>query len=299
MTSTAIALVLLSAVLHSLWNLASKKVAGTLPLFAWANVVGAVLLVPVVFVYRNAFFNWPPAVGWLLVVTGFFQVVYFAGLSRAYRTGDLGVVYPLARALPVLLVAVASSFLGSQAPMSADAVAGVALVVGGCLLLPLQRWKDGYPSRYRSAAGGFAFVAACGTTGYTLVDSEGLRLLREGFPGLLPWETSLCYLFGEALSSASWLSACGFALGRGEMMRSWRERKGTAVFVGAASYVTYGLVLWAMNHVSNVSYVVALRQASIVISVGLGILVLGERAYLPRVSGALGVVAGLVLVALS
>ena len=43
---------------------------------------------------------------WLLLASALFQGIYYVGLTRSYRSSDFTVVYPLARALPVLLLAV-------------------------------------------------------------------------------------------------------------------------------------------------------------------------------------------------
>jgi uncharacterized membrane protein len=61
---------------------------------------------------------------------------------------------------------------------------------------------------------------------------------------------------------------------------------------------TYGLVLLAMTMTENVSYIVALRQLSIVIGMVLGVVFLFERLLLTRVVGSVMILLGLVLVAL-
>lgn len=301
MTLTAVLLVVLSAVLHSAWNFASKKEGEGVGVafFAWANVFAVLFLLPVAFLCWPILSRLPAAVAGLLVLTGFFQILYFAGLAPAYRGGDLSLVYPLVRSLPVLLVAVVAAFFPTQERLTPLALGGMLLVVTGCLLLPLERISQWHPSRYLQATSAFAVVAACGTAGYSMVDSEGLRLLREGFPSAGKWALSLAYLFGEAVTSAAWLTLYAALVDRKALTASLQQQKRTAAFVGVASYVTYGLVLVAMHFAANVSYVVALRQASIVLSVGLGVLVLREPAHGPKMAGAGLVTAGLILVALA
>jgi len=300
MTLSAAFLVLLSAVLHSAWNFASKKEGESVSvaLFAWANAFAVVFLLPVAFFSWSILRSLPPSVAWLLVLTGFFELLYFAGLAPAYRGGDLSLVYPLARSLPVLLVAVVAAFIPTQERLTPLSVCGMLLVVAGCFLLPLARISEWHPTRYLHATSAFALLAACGTAGYSTVDSEGLRLLREGFPAAGKSELALAYLFGEAVTSAAWLALYAVLKDWKELARSWKQQKRAAAFIGAASYVTYGLVLMAMHFATNVSYVVALRQTSIVLSVALGVLVLGEPAPGPKMVGGGLVTAGLILVAL-
>jgi drug/metabolite transporter (DMT)-like permease len=254
-------------------------------------------LLPVAVFGSAVLLRLPAAVLWLLLLTGLFQVFYFAGLSPAYGRGELSVVYPLVRSFPVLLVAGVTAFLPSQAPPALLALGGMGALVVGCFVLPLRAIRDWRPSGYFDAASGYALLAAFGTAGYSLVDSEALRLMCEGFPGRPKWELSLVYLFGEAVTSAGWLLLYAAVLNRGDLLRSLREQKATASFIGGASYLTYALVLLAMHFARNVSYVVALRQTSIVISMLLGILVLGEPRHLLKLAGAGLITLGLVLVA--
>ncbi|MCB8945767.1 MAG: hypothetical protein H6658_18620 [Ardenticatenaceae bacterium] len=46
-----------------------------------------------------------PATWPYLLVTGCFQAMYYLGLLQGYKSGDFTVVYPVARALPVLILA--------------------------------------------------------------------------------------------------------------------------------------------------------------------------------------------------
>ena len=64
------------------------------------------------------------------------------------------------------------------------------------------------------------------------------------------------------------------------------------VAMGVLIYTAYGLVLWAYQLSWQISYVVALRQFSIVIGVAIGVLFLGEAAPAPRIAGAVVIVAG-------
>ena len=64
------------------------------------------------------------------------------------------------------------------------------------------------------------------------------------------------------------------------------------VLIAALMYVTYALVLWAYQMSWQTSYVVALRQFSIVAGVAGGTLLLGETAGTLRIAGAGMIVAG-------
>ena len=59
----------------------------------------------------------PPFVWLCVICSGFFLAVYMAGLAGAYRTGDMSVAYPLARALPVLFITAITLLLGLGTPV--------------------------------------------------------------------------------------------------------------------------------------------------------------------------------------
>ena len=65
---------------------------------------------------------------------------------------------------------------------------------------------------------------------------------------------------------------------------------------GVVIMATYGLVLASMAYVTNVSYVAAFRQLSIPIGAILGITLLHEPRYLPKLIGIGIVCIGLILV---
>ena len=76
------------------------------------------------------------------------------------------------------------------------------------------------------------------------------------------------------------------------------SKKIMALLTGAAATVAYVTILLAMGLVSNVSYVVALRQLSVPLGVILGVVVLREPRYTPKLVGVAIIFAGMVLVAL-
>ena len=84
---------------------------------------------------------------------------------------------------------------------------------------------------------------------------------------------------------------------RQDVVQAWKIRK-FATLAGAMMSATYGLVLYAMTMTENVSYVVALRQMSIVIGIVLGIIVLSEKVLLTRIVGSILILMGLIVVVL-
>ncbi len=76
--------------------------------------------------------------GWL-VLSGFCQMLYMGGLAWAYARGEVSVLYPIARALPVVMVPLVSiAWLGNRGLGLWDGV-GMLLIMLGALGLPLSR----------------------------------------------------------------------------------------------------------------------------------------------------------------
>ncbi len=298
MTPLAIFLITVSAVIHAAWNLLSKQSRPTPAFFFLADMVGALCLAPLLWYYRGVLPLIPGSVWGLLVVTGVFQAVYYSSLAAAYRSGALSVVYPLARALPVLMVMGTSLALGRQRSMSFPAMAGMPLVAFGMLLLPKKIFKDWRIQDYLNLPCLFALLAAVGTTGYSLIDDEALRRLRvhlSGSMAVVP--VTLIYAALEGVSTSVFLG-CGVALGkRKEIGRLLRTSKLSIVATGVAIYLCYVLVLIAMAFVSDISYVVGFRQIGILLGVLAGIWILKEPRYPPKLAGAVLLFIGLFFLA--
>jgi drug/metabolite transporter (DMT)-like permease len=78
----------------------------------------------------------------------------------------------------------------------------------------------------------------------------------------------------------------------------WRDTWPTAVTGGLLSLMAYLLVLTAMR-LTQVSYVAALRETSVVFAAGLGARVLGEPYGGPRIAASAVVACGLFLLVLA
>lgn len=299
MTPFALLLVGLSAFLHAFWNFLSQRRDPSATFFLLASVIASLSYLPVLFIFREGLSLIPTAVWGWIAVTGAVQAVYYICLAAAYRSGDLSHAYPLARALPVVLVAMVSVLLGRGRQIEPLAYLGFATVTAGCLLLPLPTLRGFDLRPYRQTWVVFALLAALCITAYTLIDDQALRSLRS-----LP---------GEGLSTLGWallygeletISLTGFLLvfvlawprERQVLLHASRPAWARAALMGFIITATYALVLVAMGYVSNVSYVFAFRQLSIPIGAALGMLVRREPAYPPKLVGIGLVVAGLVLV---
>lgn len=296
MSSIALLLLTLSAMAHASWNLFGKQAASAGLAFYWlTSLVAAILSLPLLY-YFSAFMQGLPFSFWLLVLaTGISQVVYFSGLAGTYRFGAFALSYPLARALPVVLVPVGSIIFLHSIPSLA---AGIGIVIVMLAMLLLLRSEGDTGQRHLAIL--FAVIAAAGTVGYSLIDFYALSLLRQLYPQHAPWHLMLFYAACQACAT---LLIISFMLcsrqQRAKCRQASIQHAKTAVLAGLVIFVTYGLVMLSFMFVSNVSYVVAFRQLSIPIGILLAVIFLKETVSARIAVSNLLLLCGLLMVVLN
>lgn len=292
----ALTLLGVSAVLHASWNLLGKRGRPSLAFFNLAMLYGGLLYLPILLWSGWSISQTPMAFWGWLAASGLCQALYMGGLAWAYARGDISLLYPLARALPVVMVPVVGLMLALEPWPSGLHLTGFMLIMLGALLMP-RGSRVPTSSRVALPALGFVLLAALGTTGYSLVDKQAVDVL--GVSGMSAIQAGASFMVLQALVSAAWMLPIVALIPdeRREMRLILRQIDMWPCLTGIMMMGTYGLVLVAMAMSSNVSQVVALRQLSIPIGVLLGILYLGERPGGWRLAGLAILLSGLVMVA--
>jgi drug/metabolite transporter (DMT)-like permease len=289
-TTSALLLVLISAFLHAAWSAAIK---GSRDPLAFNLLQTLATLVPAVAVLCQVdLFAIPRDVWLVLAGTSIAHGFYFFFLTRALEEGDLTLVYPIARSTPALLPFIAAPWLGES--VSLAGAAGIAVVVAGVWLVYSQGRVRLQGLFGRGA--GFAFLTLATTVAYSLFDKAAMTGL-DAVPLQTPIPRSVLVFF--LLSTGGALVFLPLAANRlltasirETARREWRR----ALAAAAVSFVGYGLILEAFRSASA-SYVVAVRQTSVLFAVALGILLLGERPGRIRMLGAAATVLGVALIA--
>src|ERR1700759_463716 len=126
----ALALILLSAIVHAVVNILTKRAENKYAMRLLIGVFSALFVAPFLF-----FVPLPtgPAI-WFLVGTGFVHAVYELFLVRSYESADFSAVYPIARGTGPLFTALGSVFLLGEHP-GPFVFVGVALVCGGVIAM--------------------------------------------------------------------------------------------------------------------------------------------------------------------
>jgi len=284
-------IVLTSALLHAWWSVAIKGSGDPLAfnVLQWLWFSLALLVVgPWIDLSVISGDVW-----WLLVAAGITHGFYFYWLSRAFEGGDLGLVYPIVRSTPAFLPLFAIPLLG-EVPSPAGLL-GIAGVVAG---LWLVQSSDRLKARDFAASGlRFAYLTLAATVAYSLVDKQAMTELVAGPPaGPIPW-AFLYMLLLSGLSGGVLVPLVLRTRGLRRLRNECGGLLGRAGLAAAVSGLGYGLCLMALE-TSDASYVVAVRQASVLFAALLAVPMLGERMDSRRLLGAVATVVGVTLIAL-
>jgi uncharacterized membrane protein len=287
-----IALVLASALLHAGWSVSIKQSGD--PLLFNVLQLPVLCLVFAVQVPGVSFAEVPSLVWWLLPATAVAHTAYVYWLCRAFEHGDLSLVYPIARSTPALLPFAAVPLLGEQ--ISLLGAVGIGVVVAGVWLIQgVGRWTL---RELAQPAARYAFLTLGATVAYSLIDKAAMASF-SGSTWSAPLPASLFYFLLLSLAYGTLyvplvLWRRGFAALRLATGSSFRA----ATLASLVSLGSYTLVLQALA-TGKVSYVVAMRQTSVLFAIAIAGWWLGERPSASRVAGAVATVAGVALIAFS
>jgi drug/metabolite transporter (DMT)-like permease len=268
--------VLAAAVMHAGWNVLVKlKLDRLLSLFliqALMALLGAAMLL--VFPFPS-----PESLPYALT-SGVLHLGYNLFLARAYKTGDLSQVYPIARgAAPLLTLLV--TWLTIQERIGPIGVAGIAILVAGIWFVSLVGKRS---VRLDGLTLFFAFGTSVFIAAYTVVDGLGGR--ASGSPS---GYAALVFVFDGLFLSVAVLGMRGTEAFR-HVAPFWKSGlAGAALSAGA-----YWIAIWAMS-LAPIATVAALRETSILFVMLMSMRVLKETVTPARIAGAVLIVAGAVL----
>lgn len=279
-----VAIVLLAAVLHVVWNVLLKTSGDPIRTAAVGTLAAAAIIAPVAMV------AWilerpplPPTAIAIGIASGAVETAYFVLLSAAYRRGELSVVYPTARgSAPLFAVVVGVAVLGER--LDPVGAVGVVALLGGILILqrPWQGFTTDADPRTREA-----MLLALGTgvaiATYSALDRVGVRQTE-------PWLYAAVIWVAQSIGLVGWVS---LVVRDGAPLTTGIDVRRGAI-AGILTLTAYGLILVALS-VAPLTVVAPLRESAVVLASGWGALRLREatdrRDALRRI-----VASGLVLV---
>ncbi len=272
MSHTAILLIFLSAAIHAVWNLLGKRGEHLLVFFWWALVFELLIFSPLgIYVFLTQVVD--PR-GWYAVLSsGGCTALFVIFLASSYKCGDLSLAYPITRSSPVFVSILAVFLFGER--LSAPGGVGILLAIFGVYMIPMQSLAPGNLDRpfshLKSHAVLFAGLTALANSFHHLIDKVGTQFFT---PIVYVWAVDFvgfCFL-------TIWIV---FSEKRRSIRREWNVNKWYAAATGALMLLSYSLIVFVMRF-ENVSYIITMRQVSIVFGVILGNILLKERYGLVR-----------------
>jgi uncharacterized membrane protein len=284
MDSVAIGLILLSAVFHSIWNFLAKMSRDKYVFSWWMKLFELILYLPLsVYLFATGEIL---SAGWTIVIlSGIVHFVYWMLLSSSYTYGDLSLVYPIARSAPLFVVLFAVLFFDEQ--LSTVGLIGILIVMGGVFLLTIGGTRLRSWSIFRSKGVLFAFLTAFAVTAYSLIDKQGAQF----FPPIL-------YVWLENAISLIPLTSIILNSKREGILPEWRHNKRIIIVSGFLGLLSYSLIILVMQ-TFQVSYIVSIRQVSVVFGVILGGTILHEEHLKKRFLASIMIFIGLFLITIS
>ncbi len=280
-------MVMASALLHAGWGAAIK---GSRDPLAFNVAQGLLtLLVGVALIPWAGLGAIPTPVWAVLGATGVAHGAYWYGLSRSLTETDLSLAYPIIRSTPAFLPWIAVPLLGERITWIGGL--GVAVVVLGIWTL------RGSGSLHKPERLGLAYFTLATTVAYSLLDKQAMVLISAGpWTSPLPRSLVLYFLIG-AVGTLGFLPLAAHRVTPRSLLTTLRRELPGILGAALIGVIGYGLILEAYR-TAPASYVVAVRQLSVLFAVAIAVLVLGERASRRRVLGAAATVVGVALIAL-
>ena len=291
MNEIVIILVVLSAFMHALRNFFTKKAYDKQAFVWWYEVFGLLFFTPVfVFVLFTEGFELSFSF-YLVLLSGFVHFLYWFFLAKSLEKGDLSLVYPIMRSSPALVLLLSVTLIGEK--VSLPGSLGIILVAFGVYTINME--KISVSELYRpimtvgsDRATQFALMTLISVAAYSVIDKIAvLQMNAVIFAYLYPWFSLLLYTFYILRVKH-----------KGQLRKEWAVDKKIILVCGFLSIFGYFLILLAFT-IERVSYIVGLRQLSIVFAVFLGGQVLKEKNRMIRFSASLIIFFGAFLIAIA
>ncbi len=260
-------LILISAVIHPLWNIILKRSEDKVVFYLHIHLVFTVLGSFILFIFPVKAVS---GGAWLFIgLSSLAHFFYQVFLCRTYEAGDISLTYPIVRSSPIF-VAILGFVFFRELP-SAAATAGIILIIIGTQLINQDELSlSGMfrPLREKKAqALFFAALPALFSALSSVIDKKGVL---EVSPILF------FYLFFALSGIMFGIYALFFEKRRRNIFRIFARHKYTITLASLLEFGSYVLILYAFR-LSKVAYVVALRQVSVIFGAIFGVYFLKEK----------------------
>ncbi|MBE0595935.1 MAG: hypothetical protein IH614_01550 [Desulfuromonadales bacterium] len=294
MSIEGILFIFLSAVANSAWNLLSKTGSGPMVFFRQALRYSMLCYLPV-FLLIQFFVAYSTTALLCVTLSGLLIGIFFFAVSTAYQHGHISVTYPIMRAFPIVIVALAAMAIGDLP--SYGSMLGMLIIVVGCFALPLNRFAiapDGFQLRnYLNRSCFWALVAAFMVAGFSAIDRQAALSFPAATPlGMLMSRFSYVYI----QHGIAWLFI--ELVTRGVQVARKPGQRPREILAGVMFLFSYSMVVLALTF-DRVAYVVSFGQVSILITSVISMIWIEKHVSRPRLVGLCCVFVGVLLVGLN
>ena len=263
---------------HAVWNFYAKKSAANKIVLIWAaQFLTGILLIPVAF-----YLIWIQGLSsqaiFYLLASCAIHSVYVYLLGSAYELGEISTVYPVARGVGIAGTAVLATLLSVDS-ITLIGVLGITSIIAGVVTIGICKTR----LQNSNKVIGISTLVGLFIASYSVVDKMAVSHIS---PLLF---VALVHL-GSPLLLSFWI----VKKLKSETMEVLSYHKLYAIYIGAASIGTYVLILWAFQS-TPASYVVALRETSILFATLLGVLVLKDKFSFQKAIGVSVIILGAIL----
>lgn len=293
MTALATLMVLGSALMHATWNMLAKRSSHPLAFLWLVNTASLIIFLPV-FLWAITENGLPSSAWPFVIATGVLHILYISFLSQAYRYGALSIAYPISRGTGVALVPIfAIPLLGEN--LSLFGLAGIVLVLVGIVglhsreivgLFDPERVGSTVQSRLVDNRGAiYALITGLTIAAYSLVDKAGVERAHPLVYGYMIF-ISMTIGLTPYILRYHWKDAAA----------EFRANPWLVGLGGLFVQGTYLIVLAAMT-IAPVSYIVPLREVSVLFGAMLGAIFLKEMLTPARIVAAVVISLGVICIA--
>lgn len=286
MSFFALLLILLSACLHVFQHVALKRARDRTSFIWWMWLSASVLFLPIpLLLWQSG--SW---LTWLILLgSAVFEALYYTAMAKAYQTGELSTVYPLARGTAPLFI-VGWSLLFFQERLTWGGIGGIVLIVLGLSVINLRRLSEWHNWRRNLgvAAARWALLAGLCISCYTTMDKVGVKLFAPLLYTWLAMTLTVLWLTPGTLRTVGWQG----------LWAEWRASHWQITLAGFTAMTAYMLVLYVLRSGVPASYVGATREISVVLGALTGIVLLKEPGTLWRMGGSMLIAGGVGTIAL-
>lgn len=284
MTIQITALILFSAVIHSIWNLQLKKSSNPIAYIIAIAIAGWIIFTP--YALFKLFTSSVNLETWIFTFCSFLiHFLYFSFLGRAYSKFELSLIYPIARGLSVFLIPIYGYAILNES-MTIGAVIGCIFIISGILATGSVTLQDLIVKEKRRALlrGGFVSAVVIGfiISLYSLADKNAASGID---PVLFVWVTD---------TSAVILGIYYFKKNKA-VGKYLKEENIKLILPGVFQFGSYAIVIYAYAS-TMLSYAGTFREIGTVFGAVLAKIFLKENFGLRKTAGIITIVVGALLI---